>query len=200
VDTPWGEWTKWWMDLLKWVITFLLGAVLSFFVVDRLQEKRLKERAKADAMFRLRLDALQQFQRALATYDVAALSAYTDLYQWRGKTKTSSMEWYERQAYSGWLVAVDDLDKRFPTCESIQQKLAALRKANAERHRLYDRWVDKRLDGSDTTPITPAETRGQFDTLSGQIAGLRADVIDKIEDSVLRDSTPRALGGGSGRA
>jgi hypothetical protein len=35
MESPWGEWTKWSMDLLKWVITFLLGALLSYFVVDR---------------------------------------------------------------------------------------------------------------------------------------------------------------------
>jgi hypothetical protein len=35
MESPWGEWPKWSMDLLKWVITFLLGALLSYFVVDR---------------------------------------------------------------------------------------------------------------------------------------------------------------------
>ena len=58
MDSPWSEWTSWSMDLLKWIITFLLGAFLSYFVVDRLQETRLKERAKTDALFRLRLDAI----------------------------------------------------------------------------------------------------------------------------------------------
>ena len=185
MDSPWSEWTSWSMDLLKWIITFLLGALLSYFVVDRLQETRLKERAKTDALFRLRLDAIQQFQRALATYDVAALSAYTDLYQWRGKTKTSSMEWYERQAYSGWLVALDDLAKRFPESVSVKKNLTALREANSKRHRLYDRWVDVRLDGSDTTPIAPAQTRADFNALSEEITSLRAEVISEIEASIL---------------
>ena len=185
MESPWSELTKWSMDLLKWIITFLLGALLSYFVVDKLQETRLRERAKTDALFRLRLDTTQQFQRALATYDVAALSAYTDLYQWRGKAKTSSMEWYERQAYSGWLVAVDDLAKRFPENESVNKNLATLREANTKRHRLYDDWVDVRLDGTDTTPIMPRDTRTAFNALSDQMARLRAQIISEIEGRIL---------------
>ena len=185
MNAEWSETKKWWMDLLKWTVTFFVGALLSYCVVDRLEDQRLRERARADASFRLKLSSAQEFQRALVSYDVAAVSAYTDLYQWKGKLKTPAMVWYEREAYAGWIIALEDLEKRFASNTAIMQAVSDLRSANKKRHKIYDGLVDYRLDRSDTTPIDPERTRGDFDELSKTIAQLRGEIVEKIEGMIL---------------
>ena len=186
MNTAWSETKKWWMDLIKWTVTFFLGALLSYFIVDKLEDQRLQKRAKEDASFRLKLSSAQEFQRALASYDVAAVSAYTELYQWKGKLKTPAMEWYERQAYAGWIIAIEDIEKRFASDKSIQQAISELRSANKERHIIYDHWVDHRLDNADNTPIDPKSTREKFNDLSKKIAQLRGEIVEKIEGLILK--------------
>jgi hypothetical protein len=132
------------------------------------------------------LSSAQEFQKALASYDVAAVSAYTELYQWKGKLKTPAMEWYERQAYAGWIIAIEDIEKRFPSDKSIQKAISELRSANEERHIIYDRWVDRRLDNADNTPIDPKSTREKFNDLSKKVAQLRGEIVEKIEGLILK--------------
>ena len=182
---PWSDHKKWWMDLLKWVITSVFAVLGSYFVMDRLQDTKQDARNRADAAFRLEIASLQDFQSALATYEVAAVTAYTDLYQWRGKDKTAGMEWYERQAYAGLLLALADADNRFKTVAGLPDLLTSLRADIDRRHRLYDRWVDLRLDNEASTPISPGTTRAEFDSLTSQISARRAEIVEAVESELL---------------
>jgi hypothetical protein len=95
----WNPWFEWIMDLLKFAITFGVSALMTVLVINRVQERRARQRSRADALFQLQMDALREFRRTAATYEVAALSAYTDIYQWRGGEKTAAMQRYEGTAF-----------------------------------------------------------------------------------------------------
>jgi hypothetical protein len=180
----WGPWEAWWYDLLKSAITFTIGAVITLFVIDRIYESREKQRKVEDAIFQLRLGALQEFRRSTANYGVAAQSAYTDLYQWHGKEKTGSMKWYEGTAYGEYLAAVAELHNRFPNRENIVDALAALDIAHKKRHGLYDKWVDSRLDHSPEALIDPGSDRLEFDALHAETLQLRGQIIEAVEQAI----------------
>src|SRR4051794_28865262 len=98
-SVAWTEMQKWWMDLAKSAITFTVGLIVTLTVVYGIQRKRDEQQKRRDALFALRLAAIDAFQKACVNYELAAVAAYTDLYQWTGKTKTENMQRYEGSAY-----------------------------------------------------------------------------------------------------
>jgi len=81
MSESWSPWFSWFMDLAKFVFTFGVTALVTLFGINRIQERRTRQQNRADALLRLQMDALHEFRRAAVTYEVAALSAFTDLYE-----------------------------------------------------------------------------------------------------------------------
>ena len=174
----WSDGKKWRMDLLKSVIAFGVGALISLLVIEQIQYARAVAKAKEDAFYSVRLKALGDFRQSAVAYDLAAHSAYTDLYQWKDKIKTAAMLRYEQDAYPTWQLACETVLHLFPESKS---PMAQYQEKNKQRHALYDRLVDQRLDGTDETPINPWVHRKNFDALTEEMATIRSQLIHAVQ-------------------
>ena len=183
----WSPWFAWMMDLVKFTVTFGLSALVTVLVINRVQERRARQRSRAEALFQLQMDALREFRRAAATYEVAALSAYTDIYQWKGREKTAAMQRYEGPAYGDFLAALDGIEHRFKNNTEAVKLITDLREKHKKRHKIYDRLIDVQLDTGPNLDMwnLANEKRKEFDELLSRATRLRQDIISAVESDIL---------------
>lgn len=182
MSDQWSDAKKWRMDLAKNAVSFSVAAVLSLFVLDRVQEQRAQDKARADSFYSTRLKSLEDFRTATVAYDLAAHIAYTDLYEWKTRIKTPAMLRYEQEAYPRWFLSLETVQHLFPKQASDIQALTILA---AQRHNLYDTLVDERLDSKEPTkPIDPWAKRVEFNQLGGASREARAKLIAKLQSSL----------------
>ena len=174
------------MDLLKSLISFALVAFITSVVLDRYAEQRSKLRVQDDAAFQLRVEALREFRRATMAYEVAALSAFVDLYQWQTMEKSATMLRYEQDTWSAWKAALEEVRFRQSDDPIVKEAVDRLTKAVEARHLIYDGFVNQHLDSKGAISIDPRPRRTEFDQLSQEIATYRAQIIERLETLVLQ--------------
>src|ERR1051325_1017608 len=112
----WTPWQAWGMDLLKNGIVFAVGALVTVFILNRLEDRRAANRFVSEAAFQMRVSALDDFRRFTLRFCRAAFAAYTDLYQWikvADRTKTETMRRYEEETFEDFTVAIEAVRVRF---------------------------------------------------------------------------------------
>ena len=181
----WTPWQAWGMDLLKSGIAFTIGAFVTVFILNRLEDRRAANRFVSEAAFQLRVSALDDFRRFTLRYCRAALAAYTDLYQWilvADRTKTDTMRRYEEETFEDFTVAVEAVRVRFSDIPRCTELLEQLEVANRHRHTIYDVIVDAKLDGKAVTPSEPAAGRAAFKTAWDEMMNVRDKILVLLEN------------------
>jgi len=175
------------MDVLKYVITFIVGATVTVLVLNRIEEKRIDKRTQTQALYQLRLNALNDFRLYTLAYNDAGLDAFIDLYTWRNrKQKTEMMLKYEHEAQTNYRAAMDQVRDRFAKNAEVIQLLQELDRVNQERHRgTYDQVVDSFID-SDLEP-NPEDFREQFNDYQEKFMKNRQRIISLLESFLLKD-------------
>jgi hypothetical protein len=175
------------MDLVKFMITFGVTALVTVFGLDRIQERRARQQHRADVLFQLEMDALQEFRQAIVAYEVAALSAYTDIYQWKGGDKTPTMRHYEVTAFGDLNAALDGLEIRFKDSHYAMDMVQRLHRTHSERHEIYHQLVVEQLDSDEEREMwLPAwNQRKGYDKLLENAKDLRRNLIEALEAHIL---------------
>lgn len=183
----WSPWFAWFMDLAKFMITFGITALVTLFVINKVQERRARLQHRADVLFQLQMDALQEFRRAIVAYEVAALSAYTDIYQWKGGDKTPTMRHYEVTAFGDLNAALDGLEIRFKDNHHATELIQRLRQTHSERHKIYHALVVEQLDTEEERDLWMSawKRRKGYDELLEDAKELRRNLIDALEVLIL---------------
>lgn len=183
----WSPWFSWFMDIAKFAITFSATAAVTLFAINRVQEQRARRRNRAEALFQLQMDALREFRRAAVSYEVAALSAYTDVYQWKGGDKTSAMQRYENTAFGDLDAALDGLEIRFKDSSDTVDEIERLREVHKTRHDIYDVLVDMQLDTDEELSLWDSadRKREEFNSLLDEAKKLRKRLIATLEEDIL---------------
>lgn len=192
IAAQWTPWFEWWMDLLKFALTFGLSALASVLFINRIEERRARRRSREEALFQIQMEALREFHRTATAYEVAAGSAYTDLYQWKGKEKTGAMQRYENESYGEYSAALDRLEHQCEKYSRAEGKIfdliGELRSRHAARHRIYDELVDYQLDSTsgDLDLWSEAhERRAEFDQELNEAKRFRQEIVSTVESSVV---------------
>jgi len=185
------------MDLLKNGIAFTIGAFVTVFILNRLEDRRAANRFVSEAAFQMRVRALDDFRRFTLRYCRAAIAAYTDLYQWilvPDRTKTDTMRRYEEETFEDFTVAIEAVRERFAEVPRCTELLDQLEVANKERHRLYDVIVDAKLDGGTIPPSRPAADRAAFKKALDEVISIREQVLHLLEHEA-EQRLPKRLAG-----
>ena len=117
------------MDLVKSIVSFAVIAALTYLVLDRYSEGQAKRRSQEDAGFQLRIDALCEFRRATLAYQVAARSAFADLYQWRGKVRPRRCFITSRRRMSDGSAAIEEV-RRVSDDRELRETMSHLQEAH----------------------------------------------------------------------
>jgi uncharacterized protein YydD (DUF2326 family) len=182
----WSDEKTWWLDLLKFGITFTLGAIITILVVNRFEEDRAKQWSLTLIDDQLRLTALEDFRKNTFKYHEAALDAYIDLRDhYKGLTKTSSMIRYEQEAYEDYQIAVEELERSFVDVPELKGQIANLNAFNDQRHQIYNKLKDEMKKNQKYGPETPATMRPMFDELRDKFKQIRGAIIRDVGTHVL---------------
>jgi hypothetical protein len=184
--SDWSDSKKWRMDLLKSAITFSVAALVTLFVVDKIQVRRSFENAQASAYYAERVKALVQLQSETVLYDRSAHTAYTELFQWNSRQKTPAMVEYEQVAYPRWQLVLESAEYLFPNCAGAIQLLRA---SNDQRHEIYHRFVYTQIDlKHEITPEWQDKRRNElwaerpeFEKLEKTMATRRVEIVNGIQ-------------------
>ena len=184
----WSDKKAWWLDLLKSVITFTLAAIITVVVINRIEEDRTKQRSYTEACDQLRFTALEDFRKNTLKYSEAALDAYVDLYEWKGPTKTPSMLKYEQEAHDDYLIALEELERRFEDIPGLKEQIATFHRVSEDRHEIYNRLVDTMLETGQYGSDGPRINRKEFDRLREKYRELRVKITRDVGVHVTKDS------------
>jgi hypothetical protein len=146
------------MDLLKSVVAFGVGVVLTFLIVNRFDESRLERRFQSQLKLNLKVQASDAFRLATLDYHDAAEDAYFEMariaksgeqkqtfpilyYQER----TAPIKRYEDDAWVKLRISFEAVQYRFADTQEIAPCLEQLSKSNDTSHNLYEQakygWV-----------------------------------------------------------
>lgn len=184
----WSPWKLWWMDLVKFIITFGAGALVTVFVLDKIEHKRTAQRVRCQTIIDSKLSALNNFSRSSLGYNEAAYNAWTELYRWRDREMTGAMRRYTEDAHENLTVAVQDISHRFSDYQPVIDNLTAFNKATYKLWRVYDNFVDSRLDrleSEESVPQVPRRDleakRDEFNNNREEVSEIRLRIIKQLE-------------------
>lgn len=193
----WNPWTTWWMDLLKFSITFSLGAVFTIGILDRLTARRNTEYQRCQTVIDAKTKAANEFAARSLTYREQAYNAWTELYRWRERDLTAPMRRYTEDAKEGLFAAMEDVSRRFADTknkELVQQKVDTVKLASHDLWRVYDTLIDNRLDELEKKETVPQisrstleKARPTFESKREVFAQARLDLIELL-DQILYSS------------
>jgi len=194
-----GEWSdrrKWWMDLLRSILSFTAIAVLTYAIVDGVQYRRDRERARLVEEGLTRREVLEQFRSSSLRYREAALDAFVDLYplyrqaqlSTERDAKSDAMLRYESVAYDDYLLSMEGLRDNFSSCGELGVLLDDLKRVNDSRHEIYDQLFDLKVDGFITFEANPAAQRDAFDKGLEEFSRKRDEILKQLRTCIAASS------------
>lgn len=113
----WSDRKKWWMDIIKYSVTFFLGALATILFLDDREDQREKNRKAWEAEFILKKDEIYDLDKSAHLYSAAATDAFVELYNHDPKKpgETLAMRRYENVTYDNFTFAIERIKRR---CEA----------------------------------------------------------------------------------
>lgn len=75
----WNDRKSWLMDILKSVVLFIVFAVLTYFVIDKINDKKNRETSKWEQRLSLEVDVIRDFEISYRHFIVNAYNVYSVL-------------------------------------------------------------------------------------------------------------------------
>jgi hypothetical protein len=197
--TQWTDPKKWWMDLLKSVVTFAVGVVLTLLIVNRLDESRLERRFQSQLGHNLKVQAADAFRLATLEYSDAAQDAYFEMARIAKSGKkeqtfpilydqerTIPIRRYEDDTWVRLQASFEAVKLRFASNQEIGPCLEQLEETNNKGQNLYYEakvgWV------SASTPEgrwnVGERNQGKYDELLGEFLRIRSTCVQILERSL----------------
>ncbi len=193
--SSWGPLKSWWMDLLKFFITFAVGALVTVFVLDVIESKRTAQRVRCQTIIDSKISALDNFSKHSLVYSEAAYDAWTELYRWREREMTGAMRRYTEEAHENLTVSLEDVRHRFSDYPKVIDTVTKFEDATYKLWRVYDTFVDSRLDRLETEERVPQiprasleSQRSEFDDRRKEALTIRAEIIQMLEKILYKSS------------
>ena len=105
----WSDPLKWKMDLLKWTLTFSLGALITVGGIGIYERHINAEDFKWQKRYSLKLNALQDFKINSSTYIKWSYDAIADaVWCHSNKTSTNMSKW-ENEGYENFMISLENI-------------------------------------------------------------------------------------------
>jgi hypothetical protein len=141
----WGPWKAWWLDTLKFVLTFSIGAVLTVTVLHEIEEARSVRSFQWRKHWERDLQVLDEFREASLLYVQATKGALAEVS--RGSGGELVGEW-KGPAHSKFLLSLEAVEFRFAERKPLIPELR--RVIDETRKNLYEEYL--RLSQQDDKP------------------------------------------------
>jgi len=191
----WGPWKSWWMDLVKFCLTFGAGAVITVFVLNGIEAKQAAQRVRCQTIIDSKITTLSEFTKSSLIYNEAAYDAWTELYRWREREMTPAMRRYTEDSHENLTIALENVKHRFNEYESVIETLKEFENATYTLWKLYDGFVDLRLDKMETEEFVSQVPRNQlqeqrdvFNKYREEVSRIRSILINKLEKILFKSN------------
>ena len=181
-EAGWSDIKKWLMDIAKYSITFVFGAVATILFLEGREDERARVQKIWDVQLNLGVSEMLEFDKSARLYSAAALDAYVELYENDPKKpgETPIMRRYENETYDKYQIALSRIKRRCEGLEKCTQIIAQIENTNVQRHKIYDDIVDDRL-----VPHDPWKFRDQFDEYGKIFKSEVSTLVSFLESNLL---------------
>lgn len=193
--SEWSPWKSWWMDLVKFSLTFGAGAIVTVFFLNGIEAEQTAKRVRCQTIIESKISALNDFSKSSLIYNEAAYDAWTELYRWRGREMTQAMRRYTENSHEDLTVAVENIKNRFGYSDSVIDLMKNFDSTTYRLWRLYDGFVDSRLDElefKETASQIPRnqleEKRREFEEIRKNVSNIRSAIIGELETILYKSS------------
>ena len=121
----WGPWKAWWLDVLKFVVTFAFGAVLTIAILNDLEDERAIRSFQWTKAWERDLDVLEEFRKASLLYVQAAEGALADVSRGKDPHDIASVREWRGPANDRFLLSLEAIEIRFVAKEESVAPLLA---------------------------------------------------------------------------
>ena len=109
----WSPWKSWWLDLLKFGITFFIGAVMTITVLDTLEERRSNRVFVARKAWERDVATVEEFRAASLQYVQATEDAMAEASQRRADAQNEIVRRWKEDAHDRILLSLETINDRF---------------------------------------------------------------------------------------
>ena len=191
----WSPWKSWWMDLIKFFVTFGVGAMITVLFLNSIEAEQTAQRVRCQTIIDSKLSALNSFSKSSLVYNEAAYDAWTELYRWREREMTGAMRRYTEDAHELLTISVEEIRHRFSGYQTVIETVKDFEGATYRLWRVYDTFVDTRLDRLETEENVPQiprsgleAKRGEFDNTRKAVSQIRKKIIEQLEYILYKSS------------
>lgn len=159
----WSPWKSWWMDLLKFGLTFGAGAFVTVFLLNEIEAKQTAQRVRCQTVIDSKISTLSEFSKSSLIYNEASYDAWTELYRWREREMTPAMRRYTEDSHENLTIAIENVKHRFSEYKAVIDSVSEYDASTYKLWRVYDDFVDMRLDRLETEESVPQVPRTQLE-------------------------------------
>lgn len=171
---PWSHWKAWWLDILKFAVTFLIGAILTIMVLHEIEEARSIRSFQWRKSWERDLEVLEGFRKASLFYVKAAEAALAEVS--RGPEGEDVREWRGR-ADDQFLLSLEEVELRFGR---RAPQVTELIKAMKEKYRmLYEEYLRLRRRHDEHGAYIWSDTLTELSRLRLEMAVQLERIIDQ---------------------
>lgn len=139
--TSWSPWKSWWLDVLKFGITFFLGALMTITVVDTLQERRAERTYAARIAWERDVATIEEFRAASLLYVQASEDALAQASRGLGHPDNEIVRRWRKNGHDRMLLAIEIVEDRFSHHSGVA---AALHEFEDTMNQLYGEFLELR--------------------------------------------------------
>ena len=109
----WSPRRKWCMDVLKFCVTFILGAALTVVIINRFEDSRAKQEFIWKKQYESNLRIYQDLSRYSLLYHRIAVDAYGDAIKGKNREESENIERFLTEANNNLQLVLESVEQNF---------------------------------------------------------------------------------------
>ena len=111
--SDWSPRKQWWMDVLKFCITFILGALLTVTIINEFEGCRAKQEFIWKKQYESNLRIYQDFTKYSLLYHRMAVDAYSDVTKRKKREESENIERFLTEANNNFQLVLESVEQNF---------------------------------------------------------------------------------------
>jgi len=181
----WSSGKTWWMDLLKFMITFFIAALLTVTIINKCEDRRGKRQFIQNKRFENNLRIYQDFKKYSLLYYRSAVDAYADMIKRKKREDSENIERFLTEANDNFRLVLESVEENF----GKPDELGDVKKYRDGIFTEYKRTLALILDFEEGPPDAEIENRAnEFRQVAEVFLISRAHAIRCLEGKLRKES------------
>ena len=188
---PWDDRIKWKLDVLKFVLTFCIGALITAFVIGKHEESENKKRVKWQSTYGLKLKTFKDFEKNSFIYLKWSSDAFADVFWCRSAEEDDRMRKWEDEGYDNFKYSLESLQHWFVQDSSDAELKATIDRLLEQQDRFFKKYCSlkdsvKTLSKTDTTYCLGDQPKQKWTSFESSEYIQNRVLLDSLRMEVIR--------------